>query len=91
MFGGLLDAYQMEFPPSSPFHLIFYVSSVKKKVSDREALRHRRWERGRGKKQDGKTPVEWKRLLVREDILEDDIMVGQISYYFLEDKKLFYR
>ena len=35
--------------------------------------------------------MECKRLLVGEDILENDMMVGQILYHFLEDKEFFDR
>ena len=37
-FEDPLDAYQLELFTSSPFHIVFYVATATKKVSDREAL-----------------------------------------------------
>ena len=46
MLNGL-EAYQLELLSSSPFHLVFYVTIMMKKMSDRETLQHRSWDRGR--------------------------------------------
>ena len=40
----LPEVYRMELSSSSMFLLVFYVVILKKRVGDREALRHRRWD-----------------------------------------------
>ena len=67
--------------------------TVKKKVGDREALRYRRWDRGRNRNAEGPARVQWKELLAwatigEDDQLEDDRAV-ELYFYFLRDKEIF--
>ena len=52
----LPEVYRMELPSSSMFLLVFFVVILKKRVGDREALRHRRWDRSRDRKDEGVCP-----------------------------------
>ena len=87
-FGDPLDAYLSELLPYSSFYLIWYMVNVKKKVGDREALRYRRWDRGRSRNAKGQTRVGWKELLAWATAGEDD-WAAELHFYFLGDKKIF--
>ena len=67
--------------------------TVKKKVGDREALRYRRWDRGRNRNAEGQTRVGWKELLAwvtaGEDYQLEDDQAVELHSYFLGDKKIF--
>ena len=62
--------------------------TVKKKVGGREALRYRRWDRGRNRNAEGLVQVQWKELLAWAAIGEDD-QEAELDFYFLGDKKIF--
>ena len=61
-FGDPLDAYLSELLLYSSFYPVCYMVTVKKRVGDREALRYRRWDRGRNRRYAWQMDVQWKEL-----------------------------
>ena len=70
------EACILKTPSFSFIYLMLHANLMRKKVGDKETIRHRQWEEGQSK-------------LAEEATENDDPMVEHACYYFLGDKKIF--
>ena len=71
-FGDHRDVYHSELLSYSSFYLVGYMVTVQKRIGDREALRYKRWDRGRSRRHGWQTEVLWKESLAWAAAVEDD-------------------
>ena len=92
-FGDSRDAYHSELFPYSSFYMVGYMVTVQKRIGDREALRYRRWDRGRSRRHGWQTGMLWKESLAwaaaAEDDQTEDDQAPELHSYFLGDKEIF--
>ena len=92
-FGDPRDAYHSELLSYSSFYPACYMVTVQKRIGDHEALRYRRWDRGRSRRQGWQTEVLWKESLAwaaaAEDDQTEDGQATVLHSHFLEAKEIF--